>query len=213
MAVGDDDRPGARRPTFTTPASGVRAITERQKRDDIAAAAERDRIDRLRGGRYDEDTPVDMPIPIQLAKQSERARATQNTTTDIQVRVGHLETGLHEARKEIANGLSDSRREIGFVAMQIVEVEGKVDGLSGNVLLLVEESKAARAERQAREVALELRAAAELAAKERQAERDAVLAKTEIEFHRQRWIDIVKIVSPIVAAIGVILAALAGAFK
>ena len=138
--AGDDERPrpGKRYPT---PASGVRAITERSVREQ-AEAARRFAEDLVE---VDEETPINMPIPMQLARQRERAKAVSATTTDIQIRVGKLEEGL-----------SDARVEIGYVAQQ-------VSSLDGNVELLVEEAKESRRERQTREAAADRRAELEIA--------------------------------------------------
>jgi len=203
MADDDRDRRTGQGPRYTTPASGVRARTE----PGVVRAAlviEGRGLEAPRRERNPDrdDTPVDIPLQDIANRISARTKSVEGNTLDTLTRVGRLE-----------GGLSDSRKEVGYIAMQIVEVEGKVDGLSSNVELLVEESKEARKERIAREAAIEARAAAELAARERQAERDDLAAKEDRAFRRQRWIDMMKIFGPIIAALATIIAGLAGAFR
>jgi hypothetical protein len=140
---------GKRGPKFPTPASGVRPVragtVSRERAEADAELEALARIDRNRAAAFDEDTPVNMPLPAIAQRINERTKTITTSTGDIQNRVGKLE-----------GGLSDARTEIGHVAMQVVSLDAKVD-------VLVEESKESRRERLDRERAAEKRAEAELA--------------------------------------------------
>lgn len=167
-----------------------------------SSQAERERLDRLHGGRGDDkDTPVDMQIPAEMmiSRIDERTRGNSTSTIDIQTRVGKLEN------------------TVGDLKTKVEVVDSKLD-------LLVDESKESRRERQAREAAA---VAAQVARDEREErerireadaegkreERAAEQKKAELAFRNQRWIDFFKIIAPIAAALAMIIAALAGAFK
>jgi hypothetical protein len=86
-----------------------------------------------------------MPADQVLARVSERTKGITDHTSDIRLRVGHLEKGLGETRVELA-----------AVGTQVVALDSKVD-------VLVEEAKESRRERLEREQRAEKRAAEELA--------------------------------------------------
>lgn len=124
-----------------------------------------------------DDTPVNTPIPISMAKIGERTKNTSTTVDDIRGRMVTLETGH-----------ADTRVRLEGLATQVVSLDTKVD-------VLVEESRESRRERLERERAAEVRATAELA------------------FRRERTLKIIGILVPLIAALGTLIAGLAGAFR
>lgn len=169
-------------PKFTTPASGVRAKTERTIR---AETEEADRLDRLHGGREDEDTPVGSPA---LARIGERTKSLTTSASDIQTRVGRLEGDVANVRVDIA------------------ALSTEVSGLDGKLEVLVTESQHTRREREEREKRAELRAEAD-------ANRQAEAAKAELAFRRDRMLKIIAIVVPTIAALGALVAAIVSAYN
>lgn len=89
---------------------------------------------------------------------------------------------------ELERSATETRVDIGRLATQVVSLDTKVD-------LLVEESKESRRERQERERAAETH------------------AREELAFRRERAIKFLTILVPLCAAIGTLIAGLAGAFK
>lgn len=120
-------------PKHATPAQGS-----------STSAAEIERRDRLHGGRANEATPVDMPLPGLIARTDTRTKAMSETTLDIHARVGHLERGL-----------GDARLEVQAVALRVENLDGKVD-------TILAESTEQRRERVSREERQATSAEAEL---------------------------------------------------
>lgn len=132
----DPPRKGQQGPHFPSPASGVRARTSREE-DRRSAAIAAARIE-------EESTPVNMPVPRLVERINERTKASSITTDSISRRVEALETGLADARVDIAH-----------VATELGGLDSKVD-------VLVEEAVHTRREREEREKRAENRADEEL---------------------------------------------------